>query len=716
MAAWMLLITSEGVATLQFDSADKKINKLTPKNMTELAACIAEIRNNADIRVLLIKSGKPNMFIAGADIAEIRNITSAAQGEQKARDGQHVFASLEALPIPTIAVIDGPALGGGLELALACRYRLVSDNTKTQLGLPEVSLGILPGFGGTQRLPRLVGVSAALDLILTGKMIDGRKAEMIGLADACYSSAFLNEKADLIAKDVAAGHPFVNRKLQGKCLETLSEKTPMGRFILFKLAKKQLMAKTKGRYPAPLLALDVVRDTYRQTAHDGYLVEAEAFGQLVITPEAKTLIQLFYTREDLKKYPGPAPKKAEKPIQSTAVVGAGLMGGGISWLLAHTGYTVRMKDISWEAILKGYESVKNIQKKLISRQKVTTHEADMATIRISGILDYSGFAKADLVIEAIVENMALKKSVFSELETVVSPTALLATNTSSLSITEMASDLKHPERFAGFHFFSPVHQMPLVEVIRGEKTSDHTVARLVELAIKLKKTPIVVKDGPGFLVNRILIPYVNEAVRLLAEGVPLPKIDALMEDFGMPLGPLSLADEVGLDIGYKVAKILEEGFGDRMQVSGLFEYLHQYPAMLGKKTRKGFYLYEDKKKRPNPDLAGTIQSYQAESGLKPATILDEDIVARMVLLMVNEAARCLEEGTVEKPAYLDMAMLMGTGFPVYRGGVCRYADAIGIDVVVETLHRYSDIYGARFEPARLLLEMNREHTPFYDYT
>ncbi len=706
------LETIQGVVTLTFDYPNEKINKLTSEVMGELDTMLEEISKTPNLKALVLKSAKRDIFIAGADIAEIRSITEPEEGVLKAKAGQAVLNKLSALEIPTIAVIDGATLGGGLELALACSYRVVSDNPRVQLGLPEVSLGIIPGFGGTQRLPRLIGLRNGLDLILTGKSVDGKKAYKLGLADAFFTQSFIEESLQIFLATIftSKGKEVTLKRRRPKgFLGWFLERTFLGRRLVYKTAKKTVMEKSKGHYPAPLAALQVIKSTFCGSLTKGLDVEAKAFSLLVPTQISKNLIQLFFVQEELKKYAGVSQPIPIATLQDSGVLGAGLMGGGIGWLLSSVGISVRLKDVQWEAIAKGFSSASKIYDKLVKIKKKTAREVGLSMQLISGTTDYSGFQKTDIVIEAIVEDITIKKKVFQELEGYIRPETIIASNTSSLSISEMAEGLAHPERFIGMHFFSPVNKMPLVEVIPGEKTSDEAIASVVQLAKTMKKTPIVVKNVPGFLVNRILIPYVNEAICLLQEGVSVQVLDHAIESFGMPLGPLALADEVGLDIGYKVAKLLEKGYGERMAVAKAFEVLFADPELRGKKTQKGFYLHSDAKKVPNPKVEALLKSCKVQGvDVSVATAVD-----RMILLMVNEAARCLEEGVVQKPEHLDMAMILGTGFPPFLGGLCRYADQRGISEICQKLEGFKTQYGMRFEPAKRLIQMAQENKMFY---
>lgn len=699
----------ENIGTITFDFPGEKINKLSADALNELSEILDDVRSIRDIDVLVIQSGKPDMFIAGADISEIQAIATADEGFSKAKLGQHIFDRLAGLPIPTIAAIDGPALGGGLELALACTFRFVSDNPKTQLGLPEVNLGIIPGFGGTQRLPRLIGVQASLPLIVSGRSVDGPKAEKMALADRCVSSAFFNLELKKFVLDVV--RPDTRSRIISNRKRRMSrrwiELIPGAIGLIGAFAKNTVTIQTKGHYPAPYAAIQAVIGGISLPLGEGLNREAKLFSGLIETDISKNLTRLFFIQESLKKYSGVPSDTPSRPVRSVGVIGAGLMGGGIGWLVSSKSFPVRIKDISWTAIGLAFNSAGKIYRKLVESRRISKHVAEMGIQGMSATTDYSGFSNVDFVIEAVVEDINVKKSVFSELEHQVRPDTVIASNTSSLSITEMAAALTRPNRFIGMHFFSPVNRMPLVEVIPGDHTSPETIATTVQFAKNLKKTPIVVKNCPGFLVNRLLIPYVNEAVFLLEDGIAVSQIDRSMEHFGMPLGPLALADEVGLDVGYKVAKILEVGYGTRMTVASSFSAIHSDPQLKGKKTGKGFYLHSADRPCVNPEIAKLI-SYRPGHVVHPS-----DVVDRLILIMVNEAARCIDEGVVERPELLDMAMVLGTGFPPFRVGLCRYADQRGISEIVTTLTHLANRCGERFIPAERLTQMAKEGATFY---
>ncbi|MCO4780915.1 MAG: enoyl-CoA hydratase/isomerase family protein [Candidatus Cloacimonetes bacterium] len=724
MSAFKIEVNDNGVAKLIFDLPGEKVNKFSKDVMIELGEKIAELKSNTSIKVLLVMSAKEGIFIAGADVGEIQEmLNKEGDQSQEARDlitrGVNTFTELENLPFPTVAVINGACMGGGLEMSLACTYRVVTDHKKTSLGLPEVMLGILPGWGGTQRLPKLIGLVNAMPLILTGKKIDAKKAFKLKIADAIIAAEFIDEKiaefVDTILDDKKKKKILSKRNttkgFMGATQNFLLEGNPLGKNVVFSKAREGVMKASKGHYPAPLAILDLLQDTYGMSLKDGLKRETEAFIKLVTTHKSvvKSLVHIFFTDDAVKKDIGvKMPDDYKVPaVNHSAVLGAGVMGGGIAWLFSYKDIPVRLKDVNWDGVSKGFEAAQDIYKVLQKKRKLKPTQVNMKMHKISGALDYSGFKSSDVVVEAIVENMGIKKTVLQELEGEVSNDALICSNTSALSISEMQSVMKHPERFIGMHFFNPVNRMPLVEVIRGEKTSDESVAKLVSLVKKLGKTPIVVGDCAGFLVNRILIPSMNEGMYLLEEGCDLEEIDKTIYKFGMPMGPFTLADEVGLDVGYKVAKLLEEAYGDRMRVP---EFLGKIVegGLLGKKMGKGIYIHKGKSRTFNEGVQKFLPAKKSNS------ITKEEMVDRFVFTMVNEAARCLEEKVIEKPAYLDLAMIYGTGFPPFHGGLLKYADSVGVTNVVEKMNVLAQKYGKRFEPCELLKSLAKDNKSFYD--
>ncbi|MBU6339716.1 MAG: enoyl-CoA hydratase/isomerase family protein [Rickettsiales bacterium] len=718
--ALTLTIDKNGVANLVFDLPDEKVNKLSAVVMTELEKALNVIDGNKAIRVLLITSLKKDIFIAGADINEIRGLNSKEDAIKKVSRGQEIMDKIAALKIPTVAVINGACLGGGLELALACKYRVAITNNKTVLGLPEVNLGIIPGFGGTQRLPALVGLQESLKIILSGKAVDTKKALKIGLVDDLAREEFLEERLGLFVTEILTKgekNSYLEQRLQAKKKRCIFENILFGKCIISHFAKKDLLEKTKGQYPAPLVALDVIKRTYGKNIAKGLAIELEEFSKLVIGDISKNLIEIFFISEELKKDSGVDSDVAALEVKNASLLGAGVMGGGIAWLFSNYDINIRIKDITETAVALGYKQIVKIYNQLKKIRKYNDAQVNIKLAKVTSGLDYTAFDKSDLVVEAVVENMNIKKKILAEVEGKVSENAVIASNTSSLSISEMATSLKNPERFAGMHFFNPVNRMPLVEVIKGEKTNDKTVATIVKLSKKLGKTPVVVKDVPGFLVNRILLPYMNEAAYLLQEGADLLKVDHLIEKFGMPMGPFVLADVVGIDVGVKVAHSLHEGYKERMKVAEILDEIYNnHKELLGKKSLKGFYSYsKDEKVKPvlNPEIAELLSQVRKNKSINVSTISDAEIIDRSILTMVNEAAKCLEEGVVKNARQLDMAMIMGTGFPAFRGGVLRYADSYGIKEVVVRLREFEKKCGIRFEVSKLLVEMADKNQKFY---
>ncbi len=704
-------IREDGIAVLTFDLPGEKVNKLTSAVMESFSQAVNDLAANHEVRAIIINSAKEGIFIAGADIREIEGISEPHHGEELARRGQIILDRLESLPIPVIAAIDGVCLGGGMELALACHYRIVTDHPKTVLGQPEVKLGIIPGFGGTQRLPRLIGIQKGLGYILTGKSIYPKKAKKLGLADDVVPREILMDTAIVFAKKTMGPGwrrtEGMHRKMD--LMETLLETTPLGRKFIFKKAREQTEKQTRGHYPAPLKALDAVEQGFLQGMKEGLVIEARYLGETAVTPVSKNLIRVFYLQEEFKKDRGVADAGIEPlPVRKAGVLGAGVMGGGIAELFAEREIPVRMKDINTAAIAGGLRAAYKVLTAKKKKRIIDRKDLDRKFGQISGTTEKTGFTRADLVVEAVVEKMEIKKAVLREIEEVLPPHAIFATNTSSLSVTEMATASRNPEKIVGMHFFNPVDKMPLVEVIRGEKTSDETVATVVALSKKLGKTPIVVGDREGFLVNRILMPYLNEGAILVEDGIGIRTVDRLMRGFGMPMGVFVLLDAIGLDVAFKVAGILHEAFGDRMRPSVILSKMVE-AGRLGKKNGKGFYTYKGKEKI----VAAETEKVIAGVRKGPSGILEKEITGRLVLTMINEAAMILEEGIADRPSVIDAGMIFGTGFPPFRGGLLRYADTLGLATIRKDLEDYAGRFGERFKPAARIIEMAEEGRTFY---
>ena len=699
------------VGFIEFDQEDSKVNLLTSDMLKRLDGVLDGIRTRRDLNTIVIVSKKKGVFIAGADIKEIEQITVASDGKRKSQEGQGVLNKLEDLKIPTLAVIDGVALGGGCELALACDYRLATFNPKVRIGCPEVNLGFNPGFGGTYRLPRIVGLAEGLKMILAGRPVAGGKALKIGLVDKLVPEEGLAASINTFIAKIHKGKiPSDNykRKKKKKGLAALFADSMIVQYLTFSQSRKSVLKLTKGFYPAPLKTVGLISKTYYLGREKGLDLEAQAFGELAITVISKNLVQVFYLSEKYKKLTArDAGDVRPAAVNKCGVCGAGTMGGGIAQLLSSRGIWVRLKDINHGAVALGISAAANIYKGAVKRRKMKSADAQKAFARISGTLDYSGFGSADLVIEAVVEKMAIKKSVFKELSNVVRDGTVIATNTSALSVTEMAKEAKDPSKVVGFHFFNPVHRMPLVEVVATEMTSTETIVTSLAFAKRLGKTPILVKDTCGFIVNRILLGYINEAGRILEECGQMVEIDKLMTDFGMPMGPFTLSDEVGLDVGIKVLYTLEESLGGRFAPVESFKRIFE-AGLLGKKTKKGFYTYSGKESDPN-EAIGPLLGDDAT-----APFLDEDYRKRMIYLMINEAARCLEDSVVDDPGAIDVGMIFGTGFPPFRGGLLRYADSVGIGNIVADLERFANEGNKKqLEPCTYLLSLRDQAKGFY---
>ncbi len=713
---------------IEFDQTDSKVNLLTAAALQELDKILDSLApagqrfpagkslpaGKSSLKAVVLISKKKGIFIAGADIKEIEGITRPEEGRQKAKAGQDILNKLEDLAVPTIAVIDGAALGGGCELALACQYRLATFNEKVRIGLPEVNLGIFPAFGGTYRLPRLIGLPDGLNMILTGKSVDSNKALRLGLVDRLAPQNGLDHYLNTFIEDIRQGrvapNKYARRKTKG--LAAILEGSLPGQWFIFQQSIQSVLKNTKGFYPAPLKAIAVIKKNFYLDRTKGLDVEAREFSGLATTAVSKNLIHVFYLSEQYRKLnvEGITPK----PVEKCGIIGAGVMGGGIAQLLSYTNIWVRLKDIDYEALALGVRSAAKLYRDAVKKRRMKPHEAAVKMGKITPTLDYSGFADTDIVIEAVVENMEVKRKVFRELSAVAGGQTILATNTSALSVTEMAKETKDPSKVIGLHFFNPVHKMPLVEIITTIHTSKETLACTLALVKRLGKTPIVVKDSCGFVVNRVLLGYINEAGRLLEEGHSIVAIDRIMTDFGMPMGPFTLTDEVGLDVGSKVLHILEAGLGERFKPVEIFEKVYAQ-GFLGKKSGKGFYLHQPVHSRsvrgvpPNP----AIQPGHSRS-VRGVHSDQEEILRRMLYLMINEAARCLEEGIVDAPGAIDVGMIFGAGFPAFRGGLLRYADTIGIPGIIDDLKRLQQKFQAkRFEPAAYLLRLRDEKKKFY---
>ena len=706
-----LQIDADGVGRVTFRDAVRRQNVLTREVVEVLATVVEEVEEAARggaLRALILESAKPGSFIAGADVNAIAAIEDRRAATEASRAGQALFGRISALPVPTIAAIRGVCLGGGTELALACDYRVADDGDRTRIGLPEVLLGILPGWGGTTRLPGLVGLSAALDLMLSGRRARVSRARRIGLVERVLPRQQFEERCLELARALARGESLRRKRRRRALTSRFLDGTPPGRALVFRAAARQVMKRTGGRYPAPLRILEVVRRGRGRSVAERLELEARAVGELAVSPECKNLLFVFQLREAARKGPWAGAGRAAE-VDRLAVIGAGPMGGGIAQVAAYREIPVCMKDIRHEAVAGGLAFARSLFDGAVRRRSLRSREAARRMAMITGGVDYAGVGRADVVVEAVIERMAVKEAVLREVEAVVGKGAVIASNTSSLSIDRMAAVLDHPERFAGMHFFNPVHRMPLVEVVRGAETGDDAVETLAALAVRLGKVPVVTADAPGFLVNRVLGPCLNEAGHLLDEGWDARAVDRAWKRFGMPMGPYRLMDEIGIDVMGHAGRTMAEAVGDRMAPAASLAALAG-SGRLGRKGGRGFYLYaKGREKAFDPSVYADMNLSSARAKPKPDHVRD-----RLVLVMINEAARVLEEGIVASAADVDLGMVMGTGFPPFRGGLLKYADDRGAAEVAGAMEALARTCGDRYEPTALLAELVRTGGSFHE--
>jgi 3-hydroxyacyl-CoA dehydrogenase/enoyl-CoA hydratase/3-hydroxybutyryl-CoA epimerase len=708
------LTIDDGIAIITFDLAGESVNKFSASVIAEFDAILSKIETDKSVKAAVLISGKPDNFIVGADIDAFLEFKTAKDAEQASAQGHRAMARIEKSRAPIVAAINGACLGGGLEAALACAYRIATEHPKTVLALPEVQLGLIPGAGGTQRLPKTIGLQGALDMILTGKNVRAKKALQIGLIDELVHPSILRDVAIQRAREIASGKRRHEEKKHG-AKEMVLEDNPIGRAVVFRQAREMTLKKSRGHYPALLAALDAVSAGYHGNAEHGFAEEARLFGEMAASAVSKELMFLFFATTSLKKDSGvaagvaaPAPLKVPK----IAVIGTGFMGAGIAAISVMQDISVRFKDTKLEQVAKGISSVRDVLKDRLTKRQISRQQFDDQLGLVSGTVDYSGFGNVPLLIEAVFEDLAVKHKVIGEAEAALPATAIVATNTSTIPITKIAEGSKRPERVIGMHFFSPVHKMPLLEVIVTAKTAPEVITTTVAVGRKLGKTVIVVNDSPGFFANRILAPYINEAGRLLDEGVAIDAIDRAMLDFGFPVGPITLLDEVGLDIAGKSGAVMSAAFSDRIRPNASLGKVLA-AGRLGRKGKKGFYLYDENGKKGGVDES----VYELlPTGSRRTELPKLEIQRRCALAMVNEAVRCLEESIVRQPRDGDIGAVFGIGFPPFRGGPYRYVDAVGAAEIVKQLEALNAKHPGRFAPCALLAKMARDGTRFYPAT
>ena len=699
------------IVELIFDAQGESVNKFDQSSLAELREVVKLLETDKSASGLLVTSGK-DVFIVGADINEFLKGFQAPQDElvQWVRDAQQVFVDLENLKYPSVCAINGYALGGGFEFGLACTYRVAS--TKAKVGLPEVKLGLLPGCGGTPRLPRLVGADNARERIAGGTENTPEKAQEIGAVDAVVEPDILREAAlDLLARASSGELDWQAKRKEKKEALKLNENETM---MTFETARAFIARKAGPNYPAPLTIVGVMQAGARFHLDGALEIEAEGFAELAKSQEASALIGLFLGDQLLKKKAKSSKKMAE-PVNRAAVLGAGIMGGGVAYQSSYKGIPIAMKDIAQSQLDLGMREATTIMQKRVDRGRMESQKMAEVLTGITPTLSYENLADADLIVEAVVEKESVKKIVLAETEDIIRENAILTSNTSTISISKLAKDLKRPKQFCGMHFFNPVHRMPLVEVIRGEKSSESTISTTVAYAAAMGKSPIVVNDCPGFLINRVLFPYFAGFSGLINDGVGFEHIDKVMEKFGWPMGPAFLLDVVGIDTAFHAGGVMAEGFPDRMSqdvqtiISKMFEQ-----EWFGQKNEKGFYIHtKDKKGKPkkeaNPEIDDFLRYLEVGSG---EGISDEDIIDRMMLPMLMESSRCLEDKIVQTPVEVDMGVIYGLGFPPFRGGIFRWADSVGLSDLLQSAEKRRSL-GKVYEPTEQIKKMAKDGMLFH---
>lgn len=714
-----LEIEHGSIAVVTFNQSKSRANTLNQAVLTELESVAFVLSRRTDLKGLIFRSGKPGMFIAGADLNELGStLIDPLASHRLTRRGLDLFGSFEKLPFPTVAAIEGACMGGGLELALAFDYRIASTHPKTEIGLPEVKIGLIPGWGGTQRLSRLIGPALAAELICAGETANAQRARELGIVFDAVPSERLVEEARRLLQRAQESKEWEEIRRRKRQPVGLSEEQHS---YIFAVARGQVMAKTKGQLPAPLAALAAIEKGCSLPLEDGLRIEAENFAPLIGSPISRNLIAVFFMTQRLQKDPGVANADIQpRSVERIGVLGAGIMGSGIAGAHIRRGIPVVMLDSLPQALEKGVASITKVMQTRIDIGRMKPEEMIAALGRLSTTGSLASMADRDVVIEAVIENETTKVELYRQVEPLLRPDAILASNTSTISITRMAQSLKRPEQaaqFAGMHFFNPVDRMQLVEVIRGQRTSDQTVVTLVALAKRIGKTPIVVRDCPGFLVNRILFPYINESLALLEEGAEPRAIDKAATSFGMPMGPITLNDLVGLDTSLYAGKVVNTAFADRAKSTRILDELVA-AGRLGQKSGAGFYSYtlspggrgkgEGARGVDDPAFAAILERCRTAH----RKIDQEEITDRLFLPMLVEASRVLEEKIVRDPSDVDMGLILGIGFPTFRGGILRWADTLGLDKVLEKLKGYQDL-GPRFHATEQIRQLVAAGKGFY---
>lgn len=694
------------ILILTLSNPDDKVNKLDESLMEQVREQIAHLKQENSLRGAVILSDKESNFMAGADLDMLRSRKTIQEFEEISNQGHEILLEIEQLGKPVVAAIHGSCMGGGTELALACHYRVLSSDRKTKIALPEVKLGLLPGMGGTQRMPRLIGIQQALTYMLTGKNLYTRQAKRMGFADeVVYRHKMIDAAASLIEAH-KPGKPYdkfdrVKRRLTDKLLEG----NPAGRAIIFSQAEKESSKKTRGNYPAPPKIIEAVRYGFKHGFKKGLENESRLFAELAVTSESRELIDLFFAVNKAAKDPS---DDAARPVSRVGVLGAGLMGSGIAHVTSDAGLQVWLKDQDLEAAASGKGRIAKQIEENVEKRIVSPYERDLQLSSVHTTDNFNSFGEIDLVIEAVFEDLELKRSVLSDVEAVVRPDTIIASNTSSIPISQLAAQAKHPERILGMHYFSPVQKMPLLEIIKTDKTSEEAVATACKIGRKQGKTVIVVNDGPGFYTTRAVSIYMNEALILLEEGAGIEQIDHAVKDAGFPVGPVTLLDEVGIDIGAHVASTLQGHFSERGARTSKKSAELKEAGYLGRKNGNGFYLYEEGKKS-----GVNRQVYDYFGGQERKRFDPHEIKTRLLMIMVNEAVYALQDKVLTNPRDGDIGAVLGLGFPPFLGGPFRYIDRTGLSEVTSLLTELEMDHGPRFRPSDLLREKEEEQSAFF---